>query len=179
MKKILGLCFILALGLSGCSSQEKATEELVKSALKDPESAKFKNVVGVCGEVNSKNSYGGYTGFKSFYISDGVVVFREEGDDRNSFEYGLMAFCQDWSKLSNAGKQKCVHLADTAFVVVAKKKDGVSKNAILDITKSEKDRIIYESLIHKIYNDKNATDPSSYSLDVLHNCLDGKIESVK
>ncbi len=55
-----------------------AVEEAVRYHLKDPESARFRNVrakirnakIGdgvVCGEVNSKNSYGGYIGFKRFY----------------------------------------------------------------------------------------------------------------
>jgi hypothetical protein len=42
--------------------------------LKDPDSAKFRNMrfvkyngrTVVCGEVNSKNSYGGYVGFENF-----------------------------------------------------------------------------------------------------------------
>ena len=51
---------------------------------KDPDSAKFRNEViyhnsglttshhkAVCGEVNSKNSYGAYTGFKKYYYSFG------------------------------------------------------------------------------------------------------------
>lgn len=47
----------------------------IKEVLIDPDSAKFERVVYVmsknripfaCGEVNSRNSYGGYTGFKSF-----------------------------------------------------------------------------------------------------------------
>jgi hypothetical protein len=39
------------------------------SVLLDPASAEFRNVANgpeVCGEVNAKNSYGGYTGFKVF-----------------------------------------------------------------------------------------------------------------
>lgn len=47
----------------------------INEVLIDPDSAKFKDVVYVmsnnripfaCGEVNSKNSFGGYTGYKSF-----------------------------------------------------------------------------------------------------------------
>lgn len=57
--------------------EEKTVEEAkkaVKGSLKDPESARFQSVriasylsgSVVCGEVNAKNSYGGYTGFKRF-----------------------------------------------------------------------------------------------------------------
>ena len=49
-------------------------KEAVKNSLKDPESAQFRNVhvavngeKVVRGEVNSKNSYGGYDGFEKFY----------------------------------------------------------------------------------------------------------------
>lgn len=45
----------------------------IKKRLKDPESAQFRNsafynskVPVVCGEVNSKNGFGGYTGFQRF-----------------------------------------------------------------------------------------------------------------
>jgi len=70
----------------------------VKEILKDPESAKFKNVYffrgddGVpvtCGEVNSRNSFGGYAGFERFvsggyphltYVETQVVDFSELWD---------------------------------------------------------------------------------------------------
>ena len=45
----------------------------VLEAMKDPDSAKFRNVAAtttgafVCGEVNAKNSMGGYAGFTRFY----------------------------------------------------------------------------------------------------------------
>lgn len=51
-----------------------ATKEVAKEGLKDPSSAQFRNVrivswgseKVVCGEINAKNSYGGYVGFKRF-----------------------------------------------------------------------------------------------------------------
>jgi len=62
----------------------KVGEDGVLNALKDPDSAKFKDVyvmpqIGkdagtedsdytVCGHVNSKNSFGGYTGYTRFVI---------------------------------------------------------------------------------------------------------------
>ena len=53
--------------------------EVVKANLKDPNSANFKNErvsgVVVCGEVNSKNSYGGYNGFGRYMVQDGAVYF--------------------------------------------------------------------------------------------------------
>jgi hypothetical protein len=61
------------------SAQSAKAAELVKAQLKDPDSARFRNVrtvpfMGIgsqvgdvfCGEVNARNSMGGYTGFESF-----------------------------------------------------------------------------------------------------------------
>jgi len=58
---------------------EKKAIQDVKNIMKDPESTQFrnlkeiKNTIGkntICGEVNSKNSYGGYIGFMPFSYSD-------------------------------------------------------------------------------------------------------------
>lgn len=53
-----------------------AVETAVRKPLKDPNSAQFQNLqstrqgasVMVCGSVNAKNSYGGYTGFRPFWV---------------------------------------------------------------------------------------------------------------
>jgi hypothetical protein len=52
----------------------RKVQELLVYGLKDPESAKFRNLrfvkyngrTLVCGELNAKNSFGGYVGFESF-----------------------------------------------------------------------------------------------------------------
>lgn len=52
---------------------ESKGKEVLLAKLKDPQSAQFRNVrpstdgLYLCGEVNSKNSYGGYPGFRKFY----------------------------------------------------------------------------------------------------------------
>ena len=81
----------IALALSGCGTPNPAQEaandesmrvaqyqvaakEAMKAALKDPESAKYEEVRAVpfstgyafCGKVNSKNGFGGYTGYQRF-----------------------------------------------------------------------------------------------------------------
>lgn len=64
-------------------------KEAVLESLKDPSSAQFKNVRTskdgwvLCGELNAKNSYGGYTGFKRFYFlaAGGTRPFYEGGDE--------------------------------------------------------------------------------------------------
>jgi hypothetical protein len=49
-----------------------AGQERIASGLRDPESARFRKVFisprgrAVCGEVNAKNSMGGYVGFRRF-----------------------------------------------------------------------------------------------------------------
>lgn len=60
---------------------------VLKNQLKDPDSAKFKDVkiikatydlentkyaYQICGEVNSKNSFGGYVGFHGFVVSNNI-----------------------------------------------------------------------------------------------------------
>ena len=72
--------------------------------LKDAESARFKGeflslsdsadapIKSLCGEVNAKNSYGGYVGFKRFVVtSEGMVSI--EGPDGPSFEYVWPVWC--------------------------------------------------------------------------------------
>lgn len=63
-------------------------QERIKVRLKDPESAQFRNVFVsntsyisddtpvICGEINAKNSFGGYTGFERF-VSHGSVQLLE------------------------------------------------------------------------------------------------------
>ena len=76
-----------ALMLAGCSAPEPTLIDLatehVRGSLKDPKSAEFRGVYSfqlfdaqmICGEVNAKNSMGGYTGFAPFRTSrsaDGI-----------------------------------------------------------------------------------------------------------
>ena len=53
----------------------------------DPDSAKFRNVrlhgTSVCGEINGKNGYGAYAGYKRFYYSKPLAVI-DPGADRNA-----------------------------------------------------------------------------------------------
>jgi len=56
-----------------------AAKEIVANGLKDPDSAQFRNIFVrqgkskrvTCGEVNAKNSYGGYTGYRTFSVLEG------------------------------------------------------------------------------------------------------------
>ena len=63
------------------TAKASAVKAFIVSTLKDPESARFRNVQvkweAVCGEVNAKNSYGGYVGFRRFYAIDGTDLHME------------------------------------------------------------------------------------------------------
>jgi len=63
-------------------SEHQNAKALVLASLKDPASAQFrnlrKNFNGVCGEVNAKNAFGGYTGFKTFEVAADGKVFMEQ-----------------------------------------------------------------------------------------------------
>lgn len=58
----------------------------MRQRLKDPESAQFSDVMVVrvtgkpvvCGEVNAKNSFGGFTGRKGFVMPDGGIPIGED-----------------------------------------------------------------------------------------------------
>ncbi len=77
-------------------------KESVKAKLKDPDSAQFRNIFfnrskdGIpttCGEVNSKNGFGGYIGFQKF-----ISVGRPEGtflqEEVSDFENTWYHFCK-------------------------------------------------------------------------------------
>jgi len=67
-----------------------SVKDAVSYLLKDPDSAQFRNIKFInillngreqifsCGEVNSKNSYGGYAGYQLFFTSDKEVKIGRE-----------------------------------------------------------------------------------------------------
>ena len=68
----------------GPPAVEREAREALQDVLKDAESAKLRNVKrefggSICGEVNAKNGFGAYGGFKPFYISEGKA--RVDDDD--------------------------------------------------------------------------------------------------
>ncbi|MGO3920808.1 hypothetical protein [Acinetobacter venetianus] len=90
----LYLILLVAMISSNTLANDKAlinkAKQDIKYQMKDPTSVLFRNVhvvtnsVGrksVCGEVNAKNSYGGYVGFKDFYNTSIVT----DSDDRKFF----------------------------------------------------------------------------------------------
>lgn len=95
------------LELNGEAKTFNAATLAVQSKLSDPESARFRNVrleqylthLIVCGEVNAKNAYGGYVGFRSFMASPrSAAIYQYEDDDRTGFtraaNAGIVAACR-------------------------------------------------------------------------------------
>lgn len=80
----------------------KEARKKIASGFKDPDSVKFKDLritkdgTVVCGMVNAKNSYGGYTGFEMFYsmwvLEHAAIVTR---DNLSLYE----SFCADTQPL--------------------------------------------------------------------------------
>jgi|LGVE01.1.fsa_nt_gb hypothetical protein len=71
----------LALNLYAGWGYEGYAKNSLRDRLKDAESAKFKeldmfNGRIICGKVNAKNSYGGYSGYQMF-IGNGTIGFLE------------------------------------------------------------------------------------------------------
>ena len=66
----------------------------LKNYLKDPESAEIRNHNGNCGEVNSKNSFGGYTGFRRFIASSAIVAVEGENMNADEFQKAWETVCQ-------------------------------------------------------------------------------------
>ncbi|MHA3048654.1 hypothetical protein [Acinetobacter sp. ANC 4639] len=70
----------------------KATEDAVRYYLKDGESARFRNVIKNCGEVNAKNSWGAYSGFSRFIVRDDKQVSFETSDNIY-FDAMVQSYC--------------------------------------------------------------------------------------
>jgi hypothetical protein len=72
--RVLIICALMFLqSTSAIAASEGAIIQVVKSILRDPDSAKFRGIVQrynvICGYVNARNGFGGYTGYKEFMIT--------------------------------------------------------------------------------------------------------------
>lgn len=70
-----------------------SSQESVKRQLKDASSAQFRNMNGLCGEVNAKNGFGAFTGFKR-YVASGEIVVIEGQIDQSEFNSVWHKMCQ-------------------------------------------------------------------------------------
>lgn len=96
MRKSLILALIFSIAASAQAAETafivKAQND-VKQLMKDPDSTNFRNVREItntlgnkvlCGQINSKNSYGGYVGFMPFsYSNEGLNII--DMNSRNTF----------------------------------------------------------------------------------------------
>lgn len=94
------------------SSEKEAAQRLLlvlKSHLKDPDSAQFRDIkistkiqensdiekeYTICGQFNAKNSYGGYNGFHGFVVtknSEGIQTAYVQSDDLGGIVWMLKA----------------------------------------------------------------------------------------
>lgn len=174
MKKIF-LIGVLGFGLVGCSKVEKESKEAILNTLKDPDSAQFQNINGYCGEVNSKNSYGGYVGFKRYVSIDGAVLLEDsEGVDPETFAIIWEAHCTP-NKLSVKERSKCVTDAYNQSLIMDARLKGVTKEAIkTDILADKKasKTEIEEGLrdVDRAYS-SNFKDKGLYAQDVVAKCV--------
>jgi hypothetical protein len=94
MKKLIAVVITLfAMNVNAATEEFTEEEHLtaLKMLLKDPGSMEVRNIRMVnnnargvrtmCGEVNAKNSYGGYTGFSNFYVffADTIIAVISDG----------------------------------------------------------------------------------------------------
>lgn len=94
----LALLALAGLVLAGCGKSDiDLAREAVAKQLTDPSSAQFRNEWSkkdgwVCGEVNSKNTMGGYVGFKRYTViwkDGGGQTVSIEGEDETSLDRAL------------------------------------------------------------------------------------------
>lgn len=62
--------------------KRKKIEDIVKEMSFDPTAVQFRNQKGNCGEVNGKNRYGGYTGFKKYIYNPETNIVEIEDLDK-------------------------------------------------------------------------------------------------
>lgn len=74
-------------------AEMKRIEDLVKYNLRDGESARFRNVIQNCGEVNAKNAMGAYVGFSRFIVRPDTNAVIYESPDNQYFDILAKEYC--------------------------------------------------------------------------------------
>ncbi len=108
MNKIIGL-IIAGLILAGCGQSEadksrakaemieiksqRLAREWVQANLKDGNSAEFRNQKRFCGEVNAKNGFGAYMGFKRFLAVSSASIITEDMMKPGEFDKAWQIYC--------------------------------------------------------------------------------------
>ena len=74
--------------------EELRSIAIVKNYLKDPDTAKFRNVKNNCGEVNAMNSFGAYEGYNGFVIWEAEgKTYVNFSSTTNNFNLFVRDFC--------------------------------------------------------------------------------------
>ena len=136
----LVLCSVI---LSACApSEQNKTKEYIASQLKDPGAAQFRSEVlknGVlCGELNSKNSFGAYVGFSRFIASNGKFALIE-GLDRvtdKGMELSNDEIIQ-WLKIDE-------EIAKLNYERVTSDKGVMSETQIMELTNAKRFVFLWE-----------------------------------
>lgn len=92
-----------------------SAREGVIENLRDPEAAKFRHVIALranqgnrgyffCGEVNAKNAYGAYVGFRRFLATENTVTVDDGGAMGALVSHAWPQFCVPTDKLSLVGE---------------------------------------------------------------------------
>ncbi|EPG4500477.1 TPA: hypothetical protein R4Y11_001813 [Citrobacter freundii] len=118
MKRFIAVIAMLCsmVSISSFASEIGSAQSAIKNQMKDPDSTNFKSVREitnsqggrfVCGEVNSKNSYGGYVGFKTFAYQRGRAVIDGSFSTPDDYEFLALSGCAgpDVEKVALANKQ--------------------------------------------------------------------------
>lgn len=140
MKRIIlaiSLFFIGTEAFADSATLINQAKKAVRSQLKDPSSAQFDYVYAVttisgakavCGEVNAKNTYGGYTGFTPFYSYQGYTKIIPNTDN----EVLAQLYATNYAEAGCAGKA-----AEKA--VYEQKKKAEDRRAAVEKAKKERE----------------------------------------
>jgi len=111
MKSVFAIIIILIAQIANAELDDKTklalnnAHNVVTKDFKDPASAIFRNeylvenvgengAIGVCGQVNGKNSYGGYVGFKSYVVFGNTGLINKSKIDADL----IMLMCDKTNK---------------------------------------------------------------------------------
>jgi|KBSMisStaDraftv2_1062788.scaffolds.fasta_scaffold842649_2 hypothetical protein len=86
---------VLAIALTGCADPAQPAKDAVLKELRDPSSAQWRDItypiagnsIDICGYVNAKNGFGGYTGFRRFRYMGAGVEWEEASPGMNKFKF--------------------------------------------------------------------------------------------
>lgn len=156
--------------------QEQEAQNLLKELTTDPDTVKFRNMNGSCGEMNAKNKFGGYDGYRRFYVlsvNDKKQPFLELKHDATerldeevvdvmdfAFEQRWLIECEGLKVGKNANLEKCSmdsYRAYAASKIYLEHKSELSVTDIKTVVAAGKDGLERISAI-EVVNELNANE---------------------